>query len=736
MSGAKPYLAFTFAAGKLLYVHMPSSANAAGAASTAITARVTKRMGSSGFEVELRCPLMPRVPFLVKAYGRFEYGGAVRRLLLGLAALTLLLAAFWARVDNRHNVFNHGAVELEPTDSHYYARFAERQRQAFPHFEPFDPYVNYPTGARIIWPVLHTWAVAAAESLAPEPEAGVAWVGPVLSMLELAFALVVSWRLKGPAFALGVAALWALVPLSVAQGILGCANHHLHEPFEVFLACLFASQAIEREDLGFAVLAGAALGFSRLLTPGAFVPVPLIALSVALAGRRRPGSRGTMTQVAALIGLGGILTSLPWVPLFGVGGVAYEELSYFQPVLMLGLFLGAGGVARLGKRGWVLIAAGGVVLATLAPQLSRAFEAFGRADPLLKLVEESQPLFRHPDWLSSQYGALPLLLLPALAGLVLLVREDKLEALPWLVAVLGLAAGAMVQSRFGRPLLGALFGALALGLPRCFAALPRVPRLAAWGLSGLLVLPFLSVLRTPPPRKLQVQTIIHPTLEWMHHHLEHPDPIHPQWGVIAQADLGHLIMLWAQLPAVATPFSQAPAHLEGNLRASKVLAAPDDESAYQAAKATGGRYLLLTPLENILGYPGVDAAATWCHHLWEAGGVEAEGRAASGHFRLVYSARERLEGKPYTRVFEVVPGALLRGKAEPGSKVSAGVWARVDGPDLPYRVDGTAGEDGYALRVAHPGKYFVHRDQSSVEVLVTEENIRLGSELHEPAREP
>ncbi len=659
----------------------------------------------------------------------------MRRLLTGLGMVAVLWAAGWARTNNRPNVFTPHGVELQPTDTHYYQRFAERQLAVFPKFEPFDPFVNYPTGARIIWPVLHTWAVAAAIKVSRLPEAGVAWVAPWLSMFELLLVLLITWRLKGAAMALGVGALWALTPLSVAQGLFGCADHHLHEPFEVYLACLFAGLAIEEEKLSWALLSGAMLGFARLLTPGAFVPVPMIAAAVALAGWLRPTSKATMTQVAALIGVGGLLTSLPFVPLFGVSSLAYEELSYFQPLLMTGLFLGAGGLARRGRRGAILVAAGGAVMGVLVPQLVRAAQALGRVDPLLQLVEESQPLLKHPDWISSHYGALPILLLPALVGLWLMARRNKLEALPWLLMLLGLSACAAVQSRFGRPLLGALFGALALGLPACFRALPKGPGRVAWGLSGLLVLPLLSVLKAPPPRPVEVQTLVRPTLLWMAKHLPKPDPVKPEWGVIAQADLGHLIMLWANLPAVATPFSQAPAHLEGNLRASKVLAALDDESAWEAAKETGGRYLVLSPMQSVLGHPEVEVAKTWGHHLWAAGGNSTPERPASGHFRLVYSARVLTDGQPYARVFEVVPGALLRGKAEAGSTVQAGTWARIDGPDLAYRVTGQAGPDGYALRVAQPGKYFVHRDQTSVEVLVTEENIRLGSELHEPTRE-
>jgi dolichyl-diphosphooligosaccharide--protein glycosyltransferase len=267
-------------------------------------------------------------------------------------------------------------------------------------------------------------------------------------------------------------------------------------------------------------------------------------------------------------------------------------------------------------------------------------------------------------------------------------------------------------------MLGALFGAIALGLPRALQVLPKgAGRAIGWAVCGLALVPWLAGLRPAPAADARPQTLARSTLQWMHDRLPAVDPVTPQWGVIAPAGLRQLLMLWSSLPAV------------GNVRASEALNAHDDEALFATAQSAKARYLLL----NISAPKSVDEAATWCHHLWESGGAAGGDKAASGHFRLIYSAREHVEGRPYARVFEVVPGAVLKGMAEPGSTVTAGVWARVDGPDLAYKVTTQAGADGvYAVRVAQPGKYFVHRDHSSVEVLVTEENLRLGSELHEP----
>ena len=150
-----------------------------------------------------------------------------------LAATVLLISALWARVADQGSVFTPQGVELKPTDSHYYTRFAQRQLDAFPRFEAFDPWVNFPTGARIIWPPVHTWLVSASIALfgGGDPERGAAWAGPVLSMIWLAIALALIARGLGRPVALGWLFLFGLVPVAVYSGSVGNADHHVHEPF-------------------------------------------------------------------------------------------------------------------------------------------------------------------------------------------------------------------------------------------------------------------------------------------------------------------------------------------------------------------------------------------------------------------------------------------------------------------------------------------------------------------------
>src|SRR4051812_41794297 len=150
------------------------------------------------------------------------------------AAVLLVLLGIWARCANFRTVFPvPGQVELLPSDSHYYTRFARLQLHAFPRYQAFDPYVSFPEGARIIHPPVHAEVVAAAVAVAGQDRAelGAAWVGPVLSAGWLVGLLWLAWGVVGAGPALAIAALLGLTPVLVDAGALGNADHHLHEGF-------------------------------------------------------------------------------------------------------------------------------------------------------------------------------------------------------------------------------------------------------------------------------------------------------------------------------------------------------------------------------------------------------------------------------------------------------------------------------------------------------------------------
>ncbi len=656
------------------------------------------------------------------------------------AAVLLVLAGLWARCADFRSTFPApGQVELLPSDSHYYTRFALLQLHAFPRYQTFDPYVSFPEGAHIILPPLHAYAVTGAVAIAGQPRAelGAAWVGPALSALWLALLLWLGWRVVGGAPSLALVALLGLTPVLVDAGALGNADHHLHEGFLAAAIPLAIMALIRAPSLRTAALAGALIGIGRLLAPSAFMFVPGAALAAAIAAWWRPEDEGYARALgwtglfAAALGAGAAAAFGSWRSL------EYEEISAFHPLLALACFGFAFGVAllardrrapakappnqRLGIRRIAPYAAmvGAVVVgAVLLRPIREAGSHLGRADPLLALVIESQPLWRDPRWAIQLLGSL-LLLLPL--GLFLAswhLRRDDIPVLAPLCAVVPLLAATALQARFAP----ALAGSAAVLLAECLALISsRRLRMVAAAVGGVPLLLSLApqAPKAPPPDV----RLVRPALRWMRQNLPpasaNPyDGQKPAYGVVANYLLGHTLPLWSERPSVGTLFSQLRVHVEGNRRAAEVLAARTDEEAYRRAVEAGARYVLVTPSERILGHDGEPVDATALGKLLEHGWM-ATPEDTTGHFRLVHDSaeqRQREGGGSYARLFEVVPGAVLEGGA-----------LRATGPQVGghrYSPAARARE----LRVSYPGRYRVACAGGATGTAdVSEQAIRKGS---------
>jgi dolichyl-diphosphooligosaccharide--protein glycosyltransferase len=640
------------------------------------------------------------------------------------AAVGLILAGLWARCANFRTVLPEpGRVELLPSDSHYYARFARMQLRAFPRYQAFDPYVNHPDGARIILPPLHALSVAALVGALGEErtELAAALTGPVLSLLELCALAVLAVRVLGRGPGLAALALFALLPVTVDAGALGNADHHLHEAF-LAAAVALAFTALSREPTRRrAVLAGLLLGLGRFLAPAAFMFIPCAAVAGALTVRSAAALATTGAAAALLLLAGALLFGQP-------GSLEYEALSAFHPLLAVACFSAAAAWAgrRSGDPRWRWLGAVSVGAAVpLVVQVGRALGHLGRADPMLALVTESEPLIRDPRWALQLLGVA----LPALPAAVYLairsaIRERTSAALPALALVLPLAMATAAQARFSP----ALAGAASVLLPIAARALrPRVA-MALGALAGFGLL--FSLVPRPKEEMPADIRLVRPTLLWMRDHLPpaSSDPYRPDhrpsYGVIATFLVGHTLPFWAERPAVATLFSQAKVHVAGNRRAADVLGAGDEEEAFRLAVATGARYVLATPSERILWHEGADLSRTLLGRLLEH-------PEASGHFRLIHdSAEQRLrpEGGSYARLFEVVPGARLEGRGPPPPAVRGPpVAGRAAAP--PVRISGA---DGYSLRVATPGRYEI----GCAVVEVDEAAVQEGRSLQIPECQP
>ncbi|SET62726.1 glycosyltransferase family 39 protein [Stigmatella erecta] len=671
----------------------------------------------------------------------------------------LLALAFLARIANWRQVFLDGNVELLATDSHYYVRYALLQLQTFPSFHRFDPYISFPSGASIIWPPLHTWLVALFIALgSAEPERAVAWVGPLVALVELGLLTLLARRWLGGKVALGALGMLALVPAAVTSGGLGNADHHVHEPTLAALSALLLGRALAQGSTRLGAATGVALGLGRMFTTTSFTLVPGMAAAIPLAALLLRKTPGATSRVGLAAGAGLALSQGLAVVWFGdPTSLAYYDISLFQPLFGLCLFWAGAGVAAFleHRRTWpVPLGIAALCALPLAAEVLQALGHLALKDPLLNIVAESIPLWQDWEFARQLLGAMCMLLPLSLVAASLWVWLERDVMTATLVAgTLPLTVASLLQARFTQPLMGcgALLTAAGLGWALRLAT-PRIRRVS-YAVLGLVGLSFLASL--VPLRRLAAPTdegLIRATLAWMKTHTPPPSSawntqVPPAYGVVAYFNLGHLLTLWAERPAVATPFSQAPVHIQANLAATGVLSAKDEETAYARAQALSTRYLLIIPIKYFLGELKVPPSQTVNDWLLEHAGMTHESRPASSHFRLIHeSAASRLHkpALPYARLFELVPGAELRGRCNPGAAVSARLELTTPrGPLLHYTPQTTADTQGaFSLRVAYPTEgdpaaseiraaaaYQVTCDGGGGTATVSEDAVRAGTAL-------
>jgi hypothetical protein len=249
-------------------------------------------------------------------------------------------------------------------------------------------------------------------------------------------------------------------------------------------------------------------------------------------------------------------------------------------------------------------------LAFLAPtagpcarELARALSHPGRGSEILAGAAESTPLL-------SGSSALGLIVaIPMLAGAVLLVRRVR-PAPSWLLPLAGwalaLATFTLLQARFARPLLGVAAVLAGLLVQHAAASAVRPPASVAVRLAALLLL-------VPPPVALAPRSThdsrfiegLEPALGFLRTQTPSAgDPfrpgVRPSWAVLADRNLGHLVVALAERPAMATPFGQV-VEAEAAAQASRqILQSTDPLAAARECTARDLRYALIyeTPGER------------------------------------------------------------------------------------------------------------------------------------------
>lgn len=456
---------------------------------------------------------------------------------LGLFALAVGVRALpWRQVLTDQRVYFFG------NDAYYHLRRIVYSVARFPDVLRFDPYINYPRGAKPIWSPGFDWTLAAVGRLFVHDLTGpglaalerfLVWVPPVLGGVAVLTAVGLARRHFGRAEAWAGGLVLALLSAHFWYSQIGFVDHHVAVAWLSTLAVAAAMALLDAHREGrtarlgtLAVATGAALAAGLLVWPGTLLHLGFVELGFLAALLACPGPGEARRLAWALAALHAVAAAA--VAPFSWGNVwpQWSEtspvvLSRFQPWLLGTAALGAAGcallwradrfgatrarrAASLGASAAILLGVSALWLPDLAAGLGDAVKWLAKDEAFQGIVSESEGLFEQEGRFTTlvalvRFGPFVFVYPLALAALLVAGRRDPAR---WLFVAwaAGLFAVTLLQRRFFNT--ASVGYALVLGVALCHAARalparwPRIPRTGArWAVAGLGVILLLPVTR-------------------------------------------------------------------------------------------------------------------------------------------------------------------------------------------------------------------------------------------------
>jgi dolichyl-diphosphooligosaccharide--protein glycosyltransferase len=420
---------------------------------------------------------------------RSRSNGEARRLFRSLVPAALFLLAIAIRALPWRDLLVAGQVRPFGFDAYYHLRRILYSVLHFPTVLHFDAYINFPEGAKPIWPPIFDWTVAllALPFYRVAGLAGVEWVAMWVPPLLGGATVVAVYALAKRHFDWATAVLSALI-LSVLSAHfwysqIGFVDHHAAVALTSTLLLAATMSLLDRDASAAAnawrpaVATGLALAAALLVWPGSLLHVGIAesGLLVYLLGRPRGDRAIAFARRFALAQAVACVAVLPFC--WGSGWPQWSEfsplvLSYFQPWMFASLTLyglvcawlwsrpGAGG-----SRGARLVsgfAVGAALLGTsllLAPELwagvEDAWHWMSRRESFQALVAESRPLLERDGRFTTLTAVQRLswfvLFFPAAAiaaGVWAWRRPNRHALLLWVGWSMALFAVTLLQRRF------------------------------------------------------------------------------------------------------------------------------------------------------------------------------------------------------------------------------------------------------------------------------------------------
>ncbi len=640
------------------------------------------------------------------------------------------------------NFLTENGILLPGYDEFYHMRRILYTVQNFPGTLWFDSYLNYPYGWENVWPPLYDQICAAfCLLLGQNTRPGVEMAASFMPIIFGSIATIVVYFLIREIFdhrtAILAGLMTVLAPTYLQYTRFAAMDHHSLEVLFLLSALLFLILAFCRQEKRyiFAVLAGIFLAALAYTWHGATLYLAIIpvygALEMAMALKDKRSWQGTAMALMLALAVA-IILILP-----------YRNAAWLRPSFM-GIAAVFGAMAVISALGYI-IAKRNMNWKAFPLSITILFMAFVLilSSGLLELgglikfgleliwggswigmISEAEPLIY--DWLTFKqvlFSGLGLNLLFALAGFAVILiyirnsqggrRQGLMILLLWAAFAIILTFGQLRFLYMSTISIGILISILffylldlirdRLGESNQRSILPAILILFLF-----LTLPSIAeVANTVIYSDTMIKGDWQESMAWLKENSNATSffdaPVKtPEYSVMCWWDYGNWIMYMAERPVVASNFQA------GWEDAAKFYLSESEENATALLDERGSKYVFL---DHSMAYGKLGAIANWAHEdlttyfmaqdysgsqitviptqrLFNTtlGKLYYFDAAGTSHFRLIYESKTFLGENPakaQVKIFEYVPGALIRVRTGPDQKVGC-VLNMTSNQDRPF----------------------------------------------------
>jgi dolichyl-diphosphooligosaccharide--protein glycosyltransferase len=684
--------------------------------------------------------------------------------LVAVLILGLLLRLFAGR-----NSLTENGIMLPGYDEYYHMRRILFTVTHFPNTLWFDSYLNYPQGLEITWPPLFDQISAAlCVALGQHSKTGVEMAASFAPLIFGLIAIVVVYYIVRELFdhnvALLAAFMTALAPYYLLYTMFAALDHHCLEVLLLLTILLFMIMCISRKEKRYlyTLACGVTMAALAYTWQGADIYLGIFllyaAIQITLDLKESKSSKETATMLIASYAIAFILV-LPF------GNTAWLSASFHgigAMIIALCIMFALAYIMAKRKISWKAFPLSILIVSALFAIISELAGGFFGVGALIHSgveyiwggemigkIGEAEPLIYDAETFSQVASSmLGLNLFFSLGGMVVSLicirrstgpkRQGKILLLLWIAATLILTLG---QSRFlyvSTITMGILISILLFFLLDITnrrrqeaeqSPSARYSRLLAGFLFLLLVLPTAwdaaSFAESSPPA---VAGDWQESLAWLKENsnttsfFEEPQEV-AEYSVMSWWDYGNWVLYLAERPVVANNFQAGVAD------AAKFYLTEKEAEATAVLDARGSRYILA---DNRLIYGKLASLTTWANEDLSSYIREEEygsqflatpqerlynttlGKlylfdgAGTGHFRLIYESKTFVESSPpksEVKIFEYVPGAVIKVRSGPDQKVGALLnMTSNQRREFIYINEGTAKGDSFEIRVPYSTK--------------------------------